>query len=145
VKDRRLADQWTSLDRPVLIAAVRRFDEDDPMVSVGETDATGLTEGHVVSAGRHLSRAGYVDAMGGDEHPMLYFTAIGAESLRITGPRPDAGDAFDRLLWSLEERIAEASPEAKSRLTRVREAVVGPGRDLGVEVLGAAITGRPPL
>jgi hypothetical protein len=64
VKDRRLADQWTSLDRPVLIAAVRRFDEDDPMVSVGETDATGLTEGHVVSAGRHLSRAGYVDAMG---------------------------------------------------------------------------------
>jgi hypothetical protein len=114
-------------------------------VSVGEIDATGLTEGHVVRAGRHLSRAGYVDAMGSDEHPILYVTAIGAEALRITGPRPDAGDAFDRLLWSLEKRIAEARPEEKSRLATVREAVVGPGRGLGVEVLGAAIAGRPPL
>jgi hypothetical protein len=146
VTDRRLADQWTSRDRPVLIEAVRRFEEDDDqMVSVGEIDATGLIEGHVVRAGRRLSRAGSVDAMGVDEPPILYVTAIGAEALRITGPWPDAGDAFDRRLRFLETRIAEAPPEETSRLTKVREDVVGPGRDLGVEVLGAAITGRRPL
>ena len=48
----------------MLIEVVERFDDDDPMVSVGEIDAMGLTEGHVVRAGRHLSRAGYVDAVG---------------------------------------------------------------------------------
>ena len=53
VKDRRLADQWTSRDRPVLIEVVRRFDDDDPMVSVGVIDATRMTDGHVVRAGRH--------------------------------------------------------------------------------------------
>jgi hypothetical protein len=53
-------------------------------------------------------------------------------------------DAFDRLLWSLGERIAEAPP-GESRQTRVREAVVGLGRERGVEVRGTAITGRVPL
>jgi hypothetical protein len=145
VTDRRLADLWTLRDRPVLLEVVRRFDEDDQMVPVGEIDATGLTEGHVVRDGRHPSGAGCVDAMGVDEHPILHLTAISAEALRISGLWPGAGHAFDRLLWSLGERIAEAPSEEKSRPTKVLEAVVGPGRDRGVEVLGAAITGRLPL
>jgi hypothetical protein len=57
---------------------------------------------------------------------------------------PDAGDAFDRLVWVLEQRIAEAPPEEKSKLQKVLDAVVGIGRDVGVEVLGAAITGNLP-
>jgi hypothetical protein len=53
--------------------------------------------------------------------------------------------AFHRQLWFLEECIGEASPGEVSRRTRVREAIVGLGREADIEVLGTAITVRVPL
>lgn len=136
----RLADVWTTRDRPVLVEVVRRFDEEEQPVSMAEVaDATGLAIKDVERAGRNLNRAQLAIA---DD---WYFMGISAEALRIAGLWPDAGDAFDRLVWSLEERIAAAPPEEKGKLAKVRDAIVGVGRDVAVEVIGAAITGRIPM
>jgi hypothetical protein len=145
----RLDDVWTTRDRPVLIEVVRCIDqEDDGAIPSTETvaAATGLSTRDVLRAGRDLERGGLVELQefmsGGDA---AIFTGISAEALRIAGLWPDAGDAFDRLVWSLEERIAEAPPGEKGKLRKVLDAVVGVGREVGVEVLGAAITGRIPM
>jgi len=136
----RLEDVWTTRDRPVLVEVVRRFDEQEqPVGMAGVAEATGLKLEDVERAGRNLNRAGL--AIADDWH----FMGISAEALRIAGLWPDAGDAFDRLVWSLEQRIAEAPPEEKGKLRRLLDGVVGVGRDVGVEVLGAALTGRIPM
>ncbi|MGY1845526.1 hypothetical protein [Modestobacter sp. SYSU DS0875] len=141
----RLPDVWTTRDRPVLVEVVRRLDEQDDSVPVEEVaDATGLSPDEVSRAARNLLRADLVEVeflFSGDAE----FTGVSAEALRIAGLWPDAGDAFDRLLWSLEERIAEAPPEEKTKLAKVRDAIVGVGRDIGVEVIGAAVSGRIPM
>jgi hypothetical protein len=143
----RLDDVWTTRDRPVLVEVVRRFDQNHPRQPVSTADiahATDLSAEDVSRAGRNLELAGLVriDDRGGR---VANFMGISAEALRIAGLWPDAGDAFDRLIWALEQRISEAPPEEKTKLAKVRDAIVGVGRDVGVEVIGAAVSGRIPM
>ena len=140
----RLQDVWATRDRPVLVEVVRRLDNDDSVSMTEVAEATGLSDDDVMRAARNLRRANLVTTdflLDGDTD----FTEVSAEALRIAGLWPDAGDAFDRLLWSLEERIAEAPPDEKTKLAKVRDAIVGVGRDVAVEVIGAAVTGRIPM
>jgi hypothetical protein len=141
----RLDDVWTTRDRPVLVEVVRRFDDEDRPVSHLEVaEAVGLSGTDVVRAALNLERAGLVEvdrSLSGD----VSFDGISVDELRITGLWPDAGDVVDRLLWSLEQRISEAPPEERGKLVKFRDAVGGMGRDVLVEVLGAAVTGRLPL
>jgi hypothetical protein len=141
----RLPDMWTTRDRPVLVEVVRRIDADEDLIDGAHVAAaTGLSEEDVARAGRNLERAGLVE-LAGFLASGISFTGVSAEALRVTGLWPDAGDAFDRLIWALEERIAEAPPEQKSKLAKVRDAIVGVGRDVGVEIIGAAVSGRIPM
>lgn len=141
----KLDDVWTTRDRPVLVEVVRRLeDEHQPVGFRDIAAATGLTHEDVALAARNLGRADLVDVdvmLGGEGD----FLDVSTEALRITGLWPDAGDAVDRMVWALEQRIAEAPPEEKSKLAKVRDAIVGIGRDVAVEVIGAAITGRIPM
>lgn len=137
----RLDDVWTTRDYPVLIEVVRRFDIEHQPVGPGDVaHSLGMEEDDVLRATRNLNRAGYVNA----DHDGWVMNHS-AEALRIAGAWPDAGDAVDRLLWALEERISGATPEEKSKLAKVRDAIVGMGRDVAVEVIGAAVTGRIPM
>jgi len=141
----RLNDVWTTRDRPVLVEVVRRFEAEHQPVEFEEVaEALGISPDDVAKAARNLGRADLVEvsmSLGGTGD----FLDVSTDALRIAGLWPDAGDAFDRLIWALEERISEAPPEEKGKLAKVRDAIVGVGRDVGVEVLGAALTGRLPM
>ena len=137
-----LEDRWTTRDFPVLREVARRVDETMQYVSVADVmQATGLPEADVIRAGVALAGAGLVDTMGAMGHPVVRFTGISPEARRKVGLWPDAGDATDRLIWALEQKIEQTTDaEQRGRLAKLRDAVAGVGRDLMVEVTAAMLT-----
>lgn len=144
-----LDDVWSIRDLPVLVATVRLLDETGRPVQANQiSTATGIAEAEVQRAltnlGReHLEVADWGSLVGKD------WVAIAktAAGLRAAGAWPSAEVAADRLIAALEEIIdntVDGSPK-QSRLKAARDALLAAGRDVLVEVAGAAITGRVPL
>ncbi|MEH3076194.1 MAG: hypothetical protein PGN11_05875 [Quadrisphaera sp.] len=141
-------DVWRSRDRPVLMAVVDHFDgELGTLLRIAElADTVGMAPAVAAKAVVNLERGRYLTTqffMGGAENGMV--TGITERALTETGLWPDNGDVVDRLLWVLEQRIASAPTDERSKLVKLRDGIASMGRELTVEVLGAAITGRLPM
>lgn len=142
-------DTWTARDLPVLRVAARFYDEQGPVMGSREfEEATGLPREDVIRALRALDGE-FVDAgfMRGDNAIYGYVVrSVTPSGLRAVGQWPSADVAADRLLEALTSLIDETpagSPKA-GKLRAIRDSLTGIGRDVLVEIAGAAISGRLP-
>ena len=88
-----------------------------------------------------LARAGLIEvgSPGGNVIRVLGMTPVG---LRQIGAWPSPEAAWERLIQEVERRAETAAegPE-RTRWQRLRDSLLGIGRDLGVEVAGSVLTG----
>jgi hypothetical protein len=145
----RLDDLWSTRDYPVLLAVARLLrDKPRPLMSHELVEATGLGHHEVVGAltnlgHRHLDVR---DASSEGERDS-YVVGIMPAGLEAVGQWPSPDAAADRLLAALNTMIdatADGSPK-QSRLKAARDGLLAAGRDVIVDVAGAAITGRLPM
>jgi hypothetical protein len=90
-----------------------------------------------------LVRAGFLDeTMGADQLPSPASSRLTEKGLQVTaGWSTASGEvAFDRLLSVIEQRIeASATDDERSRWERLRDSVIGVGREVLVGVLTTAV------
>lgn len=138
-----MALTWLTREVPILEA-----------VALAETEAahpdgdwiierTGLSGEEVAFGIRALVDGGYLaatDLTGSLADRMTYYVDVQLRERgrRTVGTWPKEDGGLDVLLELLAERIeAEPDPEAKSKLTRLREAAQGIGKDVGTSLLSA--------
>jgi hypothetical protein len=138
---------WASLERPIL-EVVARHDEDQLGASTGDVvTETGLAAGAVHRAIQRLVQAGYVDgsdvtSMGssGPEYMDLHLLEAG---LREVGVWP--GDPYDALLAIVASQLdTEPDADRRGRLQKLRDGLVGVGREVVTGVLTAYASGQLP-
>lgn len=145
----RLDDLWSTRDYPVLVAAARRFREQSrPLMSHELVEATGLEHHEVVAALSNLGHR-HLDVRDASSEGARdnYVVGIMPAGLEAVGQWPSPDTAADRLVAALDALIdttAEGSPK-QSRLKAARDGLLAAGRDVLVDVAGAAITGRLPM
>ena len=147
----RLDNVWTDLDFPVLVETVRRLNSgENHVLSRAIAGALDRAEPDVVAALIRLNTR-YLDvkverAWGG-KVALCQVTGVTEEGLREVGVWPSPEVAADRLIAALDALIdttTDGSPK-QSRLKAARDGLLATGREVLVEVAGAAITGRLPL
>lgn len=141
--------EWATDVLPVLQAAYEAAAEGSPDIGASQ-DAVNARMGREagdVSTARsllQLEQAGYLrETMGADQIVGPAFFTLTEKALQVVAGWPGGGGdaAYDRLLALLDERISAAgTPDERSQWERARDAVVGAGRDVLVEVLAAAAT-----
>lgn len=145
----RLDDVCGPRDFPVLVATARLLDQTHrPQMSQSIAKVLGLDQRDVAAALTNLSHRHLEvrDASTYGERG-CYVVGIRPAGLEAVGQWPSPETAADRLIAALEALIdntAEGSPK-QSRLKAARDGLLGAGRDVLVEVAGAAITGRIPI
>lgn len=134
---------WADREAKILeaILAVEEADRDRLMTDELAT-TTGLPEPEAQRGLLALIESGHVSItqkLGGGRGPLIVIMPrLRERGRRAVGQWPK--DGFDALVALLDERIrAEPAGDAKTRLERLRDALLGIGRDVVVDVLGAAI------
>ena len=150
----QLPDTWASRDFPVLKAVVRVLDahpvggpaDQGGFVAVQQVaELTGLTLDDVRRAGANLERAGLVKYGGPAEIPIAYFTDFSREALRLVGAWPTPETGLDRMIAALEAIAANTvDADTRTRAQRILEALSGAGRQVGIGVATAVVTGQIP-
>ena len=143
--DQPLEDTWDARDLPVLRAAVRGVNSDLTGIRIHEVaEQTGLDEEDVLLALRALENAGLVELK-------LLMPARAGRVLRVSGtaqqlagawPTPELG--FQRMIKALQAIAADGDKDddTRSRARQIVEGFVAAGRDVGVSVAAAVITGQ---
>ncbi len=148
-KQERLDDLWSTRDYPVLLVVARLLREQPrPLMSHELADLTGLEHQEVVGALTNLGHR-HLDVRDASSEGMRdnYVVGILPAGLEAVGQWPSPAAAADRLVAALDAMIdatAEGSPK-QSRLKAARDGLLAAGRDVLVDVAGAAITGRLPM
>jgi hypothetical protein len=136
---------WYPVDRPVLlgIAQSLRTSPGEWVHAPQVATSVALPLDEVVAAGQRLAGEYIVikdlTTFGG---PDWAATALTSAGLREVGLWPTPETALDRFVAALEAAEAQAAPEDKPKLRAVIRAVGGMGRDLGVNVFSALLTGQ---
>jgi hypothetical protein len=139
----RSRDRWYSRDLPVLQHIVDALDQGSDLVDdEAMAEALGITHEDAVAAIENLERGGYVTDISWTFGPNFSVTQVTERALRATGIWPNEETAGDQLLWILEQKVeAATTPEERTRWARIRDSVVGAGREFAIE-LGAAMAAR---
>lgn len=145
--DKHVLD-WTSRVLPVLNALARAYSRaPSPMgvrthAVVGELGADADGYSVALTLGE-LVRAGYLEeTLGADQATGPLSSRLTEKGLQVTAGWPSASGevALDRLLTVIEERIAASTTaEERSNWERLRDGVLGIGRDVFVGVLTATV------
>ncbi len=133
---------WYEREVPILRAFYDAEEAGAPQLYSGDiASATGLDEGTVLRAVRALTDAGYIAPWKAGQLTgslIYYFPRLAEKGRREIGQWP--ASSFDAFVAVLQQRISEETePETKSGLVRLRDALLGIGRDVAVDVLGAAL------
>ena len=145
----RLDDLWSARDYPVLVAVARLLREAPrPLMSHELVEVTGLHHQEVVGALTNLGHR-HLDVRDASSEGVRdnYVVGIMPAGLEAVGQWPNPDAAADRLVAALNAMIdatADGSPK-QSRLKAARDGLLAAGRDVIVDVAGAAITGRLPM
>jgi hypothetical protein len=141
----KLADVWFSRDLPVLVEVARQVEAGSGRITPKAVAAeTGLSLDEVNRAGIVLSERGLVTAQT-TRSIVHWFSNITSDAYPLTGLHPEPGLALDRLVAALEAAERQASGPERGKFRAVLDGIGGLTRDVAVEVIGAAITGRIPL
>jgi hypothetical protein len=143
-----LEDTWSGRELPLLREAARRLEGGETNLYVDALAAhlnIDPAQAQAQIAVAALSDDGYLDGMRVAEiRGPIVITHISAKARRELGLWPSAEAGADRLMASLDALIAQAESDDRSRLEKVRDGLMGAGRDLVVSVAAAVITGQVP-
>lgn len=143
-------DVWSSRDFPVLREAAAAWEESgrEAVHEVPIVEATGLSIEVVRHSVATLVATGFLEGrvLRGDDTIMsVMVTAVTERGMREVGLWPSAEVGADRLIEALDELIEQADDEdSRSWLVKVRDGLVGAGRDIVVSVAAAVLTGQLP-
>jgi len=145
-EDVGIEDVWFSRDLPLLRKTVRSIDSGRGRHECGKlAQAAGLDEETGRRAFLSLERHGHVELHKAGGNVPLFVRDVGPDAYRLTGAYPDPATIATRLITELERAEADAPESDKGKFRRALDGVTGVGRDVLVEVVGAAITGRIPM
>lgn len=137
--------RWETI-HPVLVAAYRLFEARDVVSGMEIVDA--LTQDadptQAPRAIQHLHLNGYLAAEFELASSLPFAVGPTEKGLQLMSewPSTSTSQAFDRLLSDLASRIAAApSRHDRRHLTRLRDAFIAVGRDVGIEIISKTITG----
>jgi hypothetical protein len=139
-------DTWTTRDLPVLDAAVTLVDAQPfvgtPLRELAE--AAGVSTDGAIAALRALETAGLVEVQWGSaRHARV--TNVSGEARQLVGAWPTPESYADRLTQELDRRIDQTSDDdERGRLEKMRDAAIGMGRGLFVDVTAAVLTRQIP-
>lgn len=139
-----LDETWLATDLPVLEAVITLLD--DGTRTVEPRDVARATALDAMTVDRAMNRLDGEYLVLSRERiqgssGILGATAATAAARRAVGQWPSGDSLADRVLAELEERLdATTNEDERTRLVKARDALVGMGRDLLVDVTAAAIT-----
>lgn len=141
-----LEDTWSGRELPLLQEAARRLESGETNLYVSAlAEQLNIDPAQAQIAVDALSDDGYLDGVRVEEiRGPVVITHISAKARRELGLWPSAEAGADRLMAALDALIVQAKPDDRSRLERVRDGLVGAGRDMVVSVAAAVITGQIP-
>lgn len=135
-----MPDTWTTRELPILEAVLKLEEADTKQVRSSDlARMAGLTDAEARRAWAALAEDGYVRSsqmLGGSFNQWVaVYPRLRGKGRRAVKQWP--ADGYDALLAALDERIAAAEPAEQSKLVRFRDGLIGMGRDVAVDVLGA--------
>lgn len=144
-----MTDQWNDRDFPVLKAAVHAIDHDVNATGMRLTDlatAAGVSEDDTFLALRALESAGLLDVRWSMPARAARVHRASGEARRLTGAWPTPETALDRIITALEDIAdnTEAEEDTRRRARKILDNLAGAGRQIGISVAAAAITGQLP-
>lgn len=142
-----MSDQWNNRDLPVLVASVRGVDVDFSGIRIHEiASETGLSDETVMLALRALESDGLVEVRWAMPARAARVVRVSGEARRRVGVWPTAETALDRMVAALEAiaQNTDADEDTRSRARKILEGLSGAGRQIGISVAAAAITGQLP-
>jgi DNA-binding Lrp family transcriptional regulator len=142
-----LQDTWTSRDLPVLREAARLLDSATGWARFSQlADATRLSLAEVEAAVSALESDGYITARRVWPREASRVGSLSAEARRQVGLWPTPESALDRMIAALEAIAAnvDEDEDTRSRARKILDGLTGAGREVGIAVVGAAISGQIP-
>jgi len=142
----QLEDTWSRRELPLLREAAGRLEAGETNLYVSAlAEELAMDPNQAQLAVDALSDDGYLDGVRVEEiRGPVVVTHISAKARRELGQWPSGEVGADRLMAALDSLIAQAKPDDRSRLEKIRDGLVGAGRDLVVSVAAAVITGQIP-
>jgi hypothetical protein len=144
----QLDDVWHSRDLPVLREVCRTNQQQRGPVDLEPISETlGIGYEQVTAAALNLERDGLVELLYGFGAGVTHVKDVTGQALREVGLWPSPDTALDRMIAALQEIAANTDDEdTRSRARKILEGFAGAGRQIGVAVTAAALTGqRVPL
>lgn len=149
----QLTDTWNSRDLPVLVAISSLSDELEGVDPDGVAVSLGLSSGEVLAAIQALVHGGLLhedpSKVGLNAGGEIFYTMPGwlipsAEGRRAVGLWPSEETALDRMVEQLKAIANDtgADETTRSRAKRILDTLLDGGRDLGIAVAAAVITGQ---
>jgi hypothetical protein len=140
----RLADTWLNRDLVVLHAVAEKLEAGDSVVSYELAEELGLTdqqtEAALVALEDDYLMLKWSGVFGGGRGTGVV-TGMTSAARRATGLWPTPESMADALVEEIGQALDRTKDEdTRTRLVRIRDAIAGAGRDLVVDVLGAALS-----
>jgi hypothetical protein len=141
-----LPDVWAARDLPVLREIVRKL-ESKPvggLADIGEiAQKLDLSWEDVRRAAMNLDRAGFVTVGGFAELPIAFVSDFSGQALERVGMWPTPETALDRMIAALQQIAdnTDEDPDTRSRARKILDNLGGAGKQIGISVATAVITG----
>ena len=150
---RRLDDTWGSRDLPVLVEVADLADGLKTVQPARVAAATGLNNDQVLAAIQALVHAEYLhedrSKLGLNGSGEIYLVMPGwlipsERGRRAVGLWPSEQTALDRMVEQLRviAEDADADDDTRGRARRILDNIVDGGRDIGLAVASAIVTGQ---
>jgi hypothetical protein len=138
-----LPDRWATRDLPVLrrIAEVVEVDNADEVRPEGVAADLGIPQDDALRAMIALHGSGYIDGDRADSFggKYIFATDLTERGRRAVGIWPSS-DGVDALVEALQQAAAATDdPDEKGALRKAASAILGVGRDVMTDVIGAVL------
>ncbi len=143
-----LAETYTTRDLPVLREAARVLDSEAGMYGLRFSqlvDATGMQAAQVELALRTLEEDGLLKVRWAHPREATRISGLTRAARELVGLWPTPESALDRMIAALEA-IADNTDDddTRGRARKILDNLAGAGRQIGISVAAAAITGQIP-
>lgn len=143
-----LPDVWHDRDLPVLREVCRIKDRQRGAVDLKPVAETlGLSSEQVTAAALNLERGGHVELMRGmGSTGVTHVKDVTGQALREVGLWPSPDTALDRMIAALQSiaENADNDEDTRTRARKILDGFAGAGRDIGIAVAAAGLTGQLP-
>jgi hypothetical protein len=141
-------DRWNRVDLPVLRELAKAAESDTDTALVDEiAERLQIRPRDVMRSYDTLKHTGFVDAtFTHDAGGEFFGIQLSERALRATELWPTPDSALDRMIAAIEAIAANTGEDAdtRTRAQKLLESLRGAGREIGISVVTAALTGQIP-